>query len=276
MKRSPFVLMSLMVVALTFRGLAASTLPEPGPEAAGLRLRLVVTPHPRDGKDGYDVQADLISVSREALRLRAVHWRSERQRGGFQEYLEAALSIESYPAIQPWLGQVLVPLNGAVIEPEYTIEAGQTLSVHWHAAGRHLKNTVSNPLEVQNPDFTESGLYSIHVSLVVVVAGRPVRLRSNEQLVPVGGSREAPKHTYGPLWWADEQTRTATLGLGSLDKVAQGDKFLIQSGNIGLTWTLTITNAQSDHSIGSLVPSQVNRTPAFPSRGAYAALIPKK
>lgn len=267
--------MSLLLVALTVHGLAASTPPEPGPEAGGLRLRLLVTPHPQDGKEGYDVKADLINVSQEALPLRAVHWRSERRGGGFEAYVEAALSIESYPEIEPWLGQVVAPLRDVPPEPEYTLEAGKSLLVQWHVAGRHLKNTVSNPLKVQNPDFTESGLYSIHGSIVVAVAGRPVRLRSNEQLVPVGGSRETPKHTYGPLWWADEQTRVATLGLGSLDKVAQGDWFLIRSGLIGLTWTLTITNVESDHSIGNLVPSQVNPTPAFPSRGAYASLIPK-
>jgi hypothetical protein len=161
-----------------------------------------------------------------------------------------------------------------VAEPEYKLKPGKALSIPWHTTGRHLKNTVSDPLEVQNPEFTESGLYSVHASISLAVSNRLVRLRSNEQLVPIGGSRKAPRPTYGPLVWVDERTKTAMLGLGLLDKVAQGDRFRIQSGYIGMTWTLTITNVQTDHSAGNLVPSQVNPTPVFPWRGAYAARIP--
>ena len=221
------------------------------------------------------MQADLQNASGEIITLHALHWRSERHEGGFQEYLESALSIESYPAIEPWLGQVMAELPGAVAEQEYTLKAGETLSVKWQTTGRHLKNKVSNPLQVQNPEFTQSGLHSVHASIIIMTAGGPVRLFSNEQLVPFGGSREAPKHTYGPLWWTDEPTRTATLGLGSLDKVVQGDRFLIQSGTIGRTWTLIITNVETSESSGRLEPSRVNPTPTFPSRGTYAALIQK-
>ena len=104
-------------------------------------------------------------------------------------------------------------------------------------------------------------------SIVVGTAGRSVLLRSNEQLVPIGGSRESPKHTYGPLWGADEGTKTATLGLGSLHKIVPGDRFLIHSGIIGMTWTLTITQVEADHSIGTLEASRVNPAPSFPQRG---------
>jgi hypothetical protein len=260
---------------LILRGLAAAALPEPGPEADGLRLRLVVTPLSKSGKSGYEVQADLVSVSPEPIRLRAIQWRARQQEGGFREYLEGALSIESYPAIEPWLGQAFGPRQGAT-EPEYTLKPGEILSLKWRTEGRHLKNRVSNPLEVQNPEFVEDGLYSVHASIVLGVANRPVRLRSNEQLVPFGGSRKTPKPTYGPLWWAEEKTKTAMLGMGSLDQVLPGDRFLIHSGNIGMTWTLTITNVETDRSTGTLAPSQQNPLPAFPRQGSYAALIPKK
>jgi len=269
------VLMSLILVAPTFRGLAGAGSPEPGPEVDGLRLRLVVVPHPQDGKDGFNVRADLINVSREVAPLRAVLWRSEGHQGGFEAYLEAGLSIESYPAFEPWRGQVIRPREGlAADEPEYKLKPGKTLSVHWRATGRRLKNTVSDPLEAQNPEFTERGLYSVHASISLAVSNRLTRLRSNEQLAPIGGSREAPRPTYCPLAWVDERAKTATLGLGLLDKVAQGDRFRIESGYIGMTWTLTITNVQTDHAAGYLVPSQANPTPLFPWRGAYATLIP--
>ena len=275
--RVPIVTLLALTVLIS-RTAAAFEQPEPGPEAGGLRLSLVVTPHPEGGKEGYDVEVGLMNVSREAILLRANRWRSTRQEGGFQELLEAAVSIESSPAIGPWLGQVQVmpPLEGVTPELEHTLKSGQTLSLKWHTTGRHLKNSVSNPLEVQNPEFTENGLHSVQASLVITAAGSVVRLRSNEQLVPIGGSREMPKHTYGALRSADEKTKTATLGLGSLDKVVRGDRFLIHSGTIGMTWTLTLTNVEADHCTGTLEPSRVNPTPAFPRQGWNAALLPKK
>ena len=275
MRKGLFVLMPLILTTVSFRGFCASLVPEPGPEVAGLRLRLTVTPQPQDGKEGYDVQADLANVSQAAISLQAVHWRTESHEGGFQEYVESALSIESYPAIEPWLGQVIVPPLKETAEPEYSLKPAETLSVKWYTTGRHLKNKVTNPLLVQNPEFIQSGLYSVHASVVISAAGREVRVRSNEQLVAFGGSREAPKHTYGPLWWTDEQTRTATLGLGSLEKVEPGDRFLIQSGRIGWTWTLTLTKVEASQSTGTLEPSRVSPTPMFPSRGTYGALIQK-
>jgi hypothetical protein len=204
-------------------------------------------------------------------------------KGGFDAYVEAALSIESYPAFELCRAQVLGPREG-VAEPEYMLKAGKVLSVKWHATGRRLKNTVSHPLEVQNPNFTENGLYSVHGTITVAVAGRPVRLRSNEQLVPIGGSREASKHTYGQLVWVDEKRKMATLRLGLLDKVAQGDQFRIDSMYKGPIWTLTITEVRMEYSSGNLVESptgdlvETHTIPNgnFPSRGDYAALIPKQ
>jgi hypothetical protein len=254
-------------------GLAEPALPEPGPESAGLRLRLLVTPHPEGGKEGYDVQVDLINFTAESISLRPNHWRSGRNEVGIKADLEAAVSIESYPAIEPWLGQV-----GSRTEepPEYSLKPREIVSLKWRTTGRHLKNRVSNPLEVQNPEFTEAGLYSVHASIVLTVAGRSVLLRSNEQLVPIGGSHQLPRHTYGSLWWSDEKTKTAMLSLGSRQRIMPGDRFLIQSGNIGLTWTLTITRVEADRSFGSLEPVRENPTPAFPGPGANAALIQKK
>lgn len=269
------VLMFAPLILAVLISRALGELPEPGPEESGLRLRLVVNDRPTGGKEGYEVRVDLVNGSTHPVPLRAHHWRSERRDGGFKEFVEAEVSIESYPEIEPWQGQVMASLARTISEPEYTLKPGEALSVAWRTTGRHLKNRVTNPLEVQNPEFTQDGLHSIHAAIVLIADAHPVRLRSNEQLVPIGGSRRMPKSTYGPLWSADETTRTAMLGLGSLHKVNLGDEFLIHSGIIGLTWTLTITNVEPDHSVGTLKPSQTDPLPSFPWRGSHAALIPK-
>jgi hypothetical protein len=244
---------------------------EPGPEAGGIRMRLLVTPQPSEKVEGYGVQVDLINTTREAIPLRLTRpW--SRTEDGIEARLEAAVSIESYPPIEPWLGQVMAD-RGEKSVPEYNLAGGQTLSLKWETTGRHLKNRVTDPLEVQNPEFTENGLYSIHATLAVTAAGHPLLLRSNEQLVAFGGSRELPKHTYGQLRWAEEGSRKAELNLGSQHKIAPGDRFLIQTGTISWTWTLTITKVEDDRSEGTLVPSQEDRPLPFPRSGSFAALI---
>jgi hypothetical protein len=273
MKERVLLFTPLVLAVLISRALGE--LPEPGPVESGLRLRLVVKARPTGGKEGYEVRVDLVNGSAQPVLLRAHHWRSERHDGGFKEFVEAAVSIESYPEIEPWLGQVVAPLRGAITEPEYTLKPGEALSLNWRTSGRHLKNMVSNPLLVQNPEFTQDGLHSVHATIVLVAGSRLVRLLSNEQLVPIGGSQKMPKSTYGPLWSADEPTRTALLGLGALHKINSGDTSLIRSGIIGLTWTLTITNVEPDHAVGTLKPSQTDPLPSFPGRGSHAALIPQ-
>jgi hypothetical protein len=237
-------------------------------------MRLVVSPHAEGGKEGYDVRVDLLNTTKQDITLRA-GWPYDTDKGDVKDYIEAATSIEAYPALAPWLGQVMAGHRTSP-EPEHVLKAGKVLSVSWHADGRRLKNRVTDPLAVANPEFLFPGLYSVHATLLISRAERALFLRSNEQLVPIGGSRELPKHTCGPLWWTDEKTKTAALGLGSLHKVVPGDRFLIHTGMIGITWTLTITKVEAGHSTGGLEPSRVNPAPAFPRWGAFAALIPQK
>ena len=94
-------------------------------------------------------------------------------------------------------------------------------------------------------------------------------------MVPIGGSRALPKHTYAALWWTDEKSKMAEIGLGSRHKIGPGDRFLIQTGNIGMTWVLTITKVETDRSVGSLEPTHVSPALRFPTPGSYAALIRK-
>ena len=105
------------------------------------------------------------------------------------DYLEAAANIECVPAIAPWMGGVAQGQRMSP-QPQHSLKAGETLTVRWQSEGRKLKNRVTNPNEVQNPTFPFAGLYSVHATIDVITGEGVVRLRSNEQLVPVGGSRD--------------------------------------------------------------------------------------
>jgi hypothetical protein len=227
----------------------ATESPEPGPEDGGLRLRLVVKPRAGAAGDAYEVRLDVINSSERAVTLRAA-WRDDRETGDVRSYLEAAASIETVPAIAPWIGGVQQGKR-TLPQPEQVLKPGEVLTVDWQTERRHLKNRVTDPIEVQNPRFPFAGLYSVHTTIDVITDARTVRLRSNEQLVCVGGSRTMPKYTFGRLWSVDPEKRTAILGLGSLHKIAVGDQFEIGNAKSG-HWKLTITRVEPGISFGGV------------------------
>jgi hypothetical protein len=243
---SNFILLAL--TTLTLRGAAESAPAEPGPENGGLRLRLAVTPRTQAGNEGYDVHVELLNVSDRSITLRA-GWRFD-DAGDLKDYLDAATNIECVPAVARWIGGVAVGQRKSP-QPEYLLKAGEMLSVGWQTDGPHLKNRVTNPNDVQNPEFPFPGLYAVHATLDVITSEHTVRLRSNEQLVPVGGSRAMPKFTVGQLLEVQGEKKTAIVGLGSLHKIESGDQFEIGHPK-GMHWKLTITQVEPALSRGTL------------------------
>jgi hypothetical protein len=247
--KHPTLLFVLLVLVTSARSSAADSLPQPGPEDGGLRLRLIVTPREDAQAPGYDVRLDLLNVSDRDLTLHA-KWRHDGDRGDVAEYIETAASIESVPAIAPWIGGVQEGQRTSP-QPQKVLKAGEVLSATWKSPARRLKNRVTNPNEVQNPEFPFPGLYSVHATLDVITGEGTVRLRSNEQLVSVGGSQKMPKYTRGQLWHVNNEKKTAMIGLGSLHKVAVGDQFEIGHPK-GKHWKLTITDVEPRYSTGNL------------------------
>ena len=279
MKKRVLIFMPLVLATLTIRVVAESTLPGPGPEEGGLRLRLVVTPPPGGGKDGYNVRLSLLNTTKQKITLKAGWW-YETDRGDLKDYIEAATSFETYPAIAPWIGQVVAGQRTSP-QPEYALKAGEVLSVSWHANGRHLKNKVTNPNSVQNPGFPFPGLYSVHATLKINAGGHLVLLRSNEQLVAVADSQETPKSSYGQLWGVETNSQTARLSLGSLHKIKPGDEFEIRTG-MSEFWKLTISQVLPEFSTGHLEPllrigpNTTSPKPRLPERYMNATLIQNK
>lgn len=236
----------LLLLALPLFAKEPVALPEPGPEAGGLRLRLIAAP--RDGREGFDVRVDVINVTASPITLRG-EWRNDIEDGDLKNYLDVATSIECVPEVRPWMGGVEAG-HRTKAQPEQVIDAGATLTAMWQTEGRHLKNRVLNPNEVQNPEFPTPGLYSVHARVKIITGDATVLLRSNEQLLPVGGSRAMPKPTYGALVDCDPERKTATIGLGSLQQVAVGDRFeyfaKMEQGSV------TITKVSPDYSTGTL------------------------
>ena len=153
--RLPTLALFTLTVLISQAAIAIEQL-DAGPEDGGLQLKLVVLPDPKADKDGYDVRVDLLNTTKADITLRAGWW-YDTDKGDAKDYIEASTSIETYPAIAPWVGQVPA-VHRTLSQPEYVLKAGEVLSVSWHTDGRRLKNNVSHPNTVQNPDFPFPGL----------------------------------------------------------------------------------------------------------------------
>jgi hypothetical protein len=251
-------------------------LPESGPENHGLRLRLVAAREMTNGEETFRVRLDLINTTQRPITLTA-DWPYDQNKGDFREYIEACTSIETFPRIGGWEGQVMAD-HRALPQPQLELPARGVTTVEWQATDRKLKNTVVRPLEVQNPRFPSDGLYSVHAVAVLRTGNGKCVLRSNEQQVPVGGSRTMPKHPFGTVVRADADANTVTLDLGALQKIAVGDKFLIRTG-MGDFWRMEVNRVGERQSTGKLTPADQHgrvapdANPRFPRTGISARLI---
>jgi hypothetical protein len=253
----------LVLLVLFSATMAIYAQPKPGPENGGLRLRFEVLPHPDGTNEGYDVKVDLLNVTNRDITLQA-KWPFEGDAPGAKDYVEAAISIETQPEIGPWMGQVGWFGPRTLPQPKDELKRGEALSFSWHTNGRHLKDKVVDDVRTQNPEFPFPGLYSVHATLEISADGRPVSLTSNEQMVPIGGSRDVPKSTCGHLTQIDANTKTARLNLGSMQKIERGDEFHIYTGYSDYNWKLTITQVASNYSLGHFEPLQLS-LPAIPT-----------
>ncbi|HWB01778.1 MAG TPA: hypothetical protein VG796_02060 [Verrucomicrobiales bacterium] len=249
---------------------AGTPQPTPGPANGGLRMRLTIAPDLISKVTACQMQIDLINVSEKPVTLRA-DWRHDEETGDLKDYVEAAAGIETMPAIASWLGQVMEGRRSKP-QPEAVLKTGESLTVKWKTDGRRLKNRVSNPLTVQNPEFPVPGLYSIHAALAIPTDAGTVLLRSNEQLFSAGGGDVLPKSTYGQLISVSSDPKSAVINLGSLQKVQQGDVFRIRTGYFEF-YRLTITATEPSWAAGTLAPEpppDPKRTVPFPVVGQYA------
>lgn len=279
MSQANFVCIVLLFATTSFcaafDSARAENAPEPGPENGGLRLRFRVTPRPgQGGQAGFDVQLDVLNVSQQNIRLQTA-WESN-DAGDVPEYLQAIAELETMPVFAPEHGA-----TGAMearTEPQrtYDLKAGESLPLRWNASGRRLKNTSGEravSILGSNPQFEEPGLYSVRALLDVPTASGTVRLRSNEQLVSIGGSLRAPKPTAARIENVARNGQTARIDLGELDQVATGDQFEFLSKTS--SWRITITESHRHSSEGTLelISSELGSDP--PAIGEFVTRIRK-
>jgi len=277
-----------------------------GPENAGMRLRLSITPEPAGT---CWVRVELMNVINQPIHL-VGDWPDDHNDGDYKKYLEADTGFTVEPALMPPMVQVGVsPRN--LPQPTYTLVPGETLKLEWRAPGRRLKNESIHTFGTGDPLFPVDGRYSIQASLLLCLKpdaaasasnrlaaalegtskdqwadarahwfkafedSRPhgtVRLLSNKQSYSVGGSDEPPKFSFGKIVSVNTNDATARIDVGSRHKIAAGDQFNVYTHFIAHRWRLTITDVEWTAAQGTLEP--VDYRGAHSTRPDLKYLIP--
>ena len=270
-------------------------LPTPGPERDGIRVRLIVESERVDDNDEFRVRVDLINVSDNTINLSG-DWPHHRS-GTFPEYVKAAAGIRTDPDIMLWGIQTMATRPPAP-RSDYTLASGETLTVEWTSQGRRLKTGVIFPNTTRNPYFPVDGLFRVTAEIPLFVqtpksdsdnadtgetqpaARRKILLRSNEQLVSIGGSTRAPKATMVKIGHLHEDGKSCNISAGQLSGAEKGDAYLARTG-MGVFWKLTVTEVHDHHSVAefTLQPIRESELPRVRpheklTAGRSAALIP--
>jgi hypothetical protein len=123
------------------------------------------------------------------------------------------------------------------------------------------------------------GLYSVRAVLAISTGGEPVLLRSNEQQFSAGGSIALPKSTYGQILWIGDESGSAQINLGRLQKVETGDQFRIRTGYSEF-YRLSINKIEPSWSTGVLfpepLPAESSQTVPWPRVGQAVTLANSK
>lgn len=269
MRRTFFAVSFISLVLFVFGslGLGSDESPvEAGPENGGMRLRFTVRSLPRSGEEAFDVRMELVNTTEKPITL-LTGWESTEP-GDVKQYLTAAANIETRPRLARLRGATGFLAERTEPQKQQVLGPQETLTLQWQTARRMLKN--ESLFFSANPEFTQPGLYSVHVNLNVITGNGNFRLRSNEQLVCIGGSRSQPKATSGEILKVSRDRTKAEINLGTFDKVAVGDRFDISSKLF--SWRLTITEVGQSSSEGTLEKLS-SEGDYLPTRGDEAILV---
>jgi len=248
-----------------------------GIENAGLRMRLAVKTDRVKAVDRHDITIEIRNVTTNPVTLQA-GWPYEENAGDFRDYLKEAVTFVATPEIGPWEGQIMGP-NRTSAQPEYVLTPDAPLILQWQTTGRNLKLKENRALDMRTQPLPTDGLYSVHALVAVGTRDETVTLVSNEQDVPIGGSREPPKHPLGRIVRVAADERVATIDIGSAQKIAKGDQFIVRTGMTDF-WRLTIQHVFEEEAGGKLEPADAwgrdfEATPRLPTPGTLARLITK-
>lgn len=236
-----------------------------GPQNDGLKMSLSIQARDDKGINKFLVKVVIRNFSDTPITLIA-------NRLGDSEYgdfIKDEISFSTFPDIAPSRGQV--KLNARTGKAAtVTIKPNSMFITAWESKNSRLKTEYSL---IGNPEFRYPGLYGIRAQLVLQTQSQSkIFLYSNEEFVPIGGSYGLPKHTTAKIIEINQQDETALINLGLLNKIENGDEFIV-IGSKSMKWELKVIEAYSFSSLVKVIKrGNVEVTPPL---GAVAVLVDK-
>jgi len=234
----------LSIIAASAHGQSPS-LPDPGPEKDGLRLRLVVKQ--LDQKKGHHVQLEVLNVGKDAITL--IGQFSIENDKKYEDYLREAAYFTSYPGVLP------TPFSTKGSErkspqPTATLASGDSLVAKWTT----VDNVIGGGRETGHDlTFVRDGFFLVRAHLNLRTDDdKSMKLWSNEQPFIVGGSRQAPKACAATVIHDGKEMKFVRLDVGTLDGIQVGDVFEVGHAKTTL-WGLKITAVTERSSTSTLI-----------------------
>jgi len=256
---------------------AGESLPEPGPENSGLRLRFVVTPVAGAEKRTNQFRAELLNVSQKPITLVVADWPYGGNKADFAYYVKTQVVFITSPRTLPFTYQTM----RMVFERRQlrqTIQPGESFKIEWKCRDTQLIDCGERPLPIDyfpHP-LLVPGLYRVRVGIDLKTADdKTIALESNEQQVAAGGKTHMPKHSVGRVAAVEPKKARAEIDLGKIEKVEKGDRFVI-AVSLETRWHLTIDHVGEHRSSGVLkiAPDSADRPRISPPEvGMDAELI---
>ena len=265
------------ILTLFSTSIANGSLPEPGPQNRGLRLRLSITTAREKDSDVHTIRIELLNEGKGPVIL-VGQWPYEENEGDYAEFLKSQVKFVTYPEVQPPSAQTEGSSRKSA-QPQREIKPGESLAVTWTATGHRLKPERCFDVANTTPILATNGLYGVRASIVVITKDkRRVLLVSNEQQVSVGGSMELPKFATARVVWAHPDDRVVGIGLGSDQRIQTGDTFVVRWG-LQASWGVRITKVGDWYAEGpveTIHREERDDVPLFPEQHWIATLEAKR
>ncbi|MBN1518342.1 hypothetical protein JXA32_17405 [Candidatus Sumerlaeota bacterium] len=210
-----------------------------GPENHGLVMGLEISP---ENENQYRVKVRIKNIGERAVLL--IGKKDKARTPELEQFFISNIRFDTYPEVGSLLYQTADMPEWEDVE--YEFKPGKVFEIEWIPTEGRLKPKWDYG---DIGGFPTEGMYSIHSTISFETKdGGWILLRSNEELVEVGASKEMPQHSMAKILAIDEEAQTARLNIGSKHKVHVNDVYQ----HVRLTfchWDFTVIEVQPGYSI---------------------------
>lgn len=247
----------------------SETLPEPGPESRGLRLRLMISSS--TASTGQGMMLELLNVGHEPLT-----WSIASCPGDPKEkrWLFPFAYFRTKPPVRD--GGVQVGMRNDCVTLDKRLDAGASLRESYVTSDKGIY-TDHNSIT-----FPSRGIYQVVAELYMPPGPKQVRVVSNPASFIVGDSTGLPKQTSARITKTNKDHTKVQLYLGPHHGIQPGDVYRVGWKGGGSAWNFIVTELTGEMAWADAKetvdpnPDPIFRRVPFPGVGTTLELSPTR